>query len=129
MSNIVNDIVTDYNHDLKNGIHEAYYKKDIVEGLKIIITIIGIAKLMIAFGSAAAAIIGSVIGWVGNHPQAAARCAQAISKYGDEIEDVISFTGKKFNEAYNALSEKEKKYVRTVVLLVAKDGIDWDNLH
>ena len=129
MSNIITDIVNDYEDKVKRGIHEVFYKQDIIEGIKLIVMLIGIGKILTLAGGALAGAIGSLISFAGNNPGAARMCAHLISKNSKEIEDLIVSAGKKFNEAYNSLSEKEKKHVRTVVLLAAKGGIHWDSLH
>lgn len=129
MSNIITDIVDDYKRDIKKGITETYYKKDIIEGIKLIATIVGIVKIAMLIGGASAALIGSIFSYAANHPQAAARCVQIISKNSDDIEKLINSAGETFNKGYNSLSGKDKKCVRTVVLLIAKNGIDWSNLH
>ena len=129
MSNLITDIVDDYQSKVKKGIHEVYYKQDIIEGIKLIVTIIGIGKILILAGGVLASAFGSIISFAANHPQAARMCAQVISKNSDEIGKLITSAGKKFNDAYNSLSDTDKKYVRTVVLLAAKGGIHWDSLH
>jgi hypothetical protein len=129
LSNIVSDIVDEYRNNIREGIDEVYYKKDLVEGLKLIVTFIGIGKIVLCIGGIAAASIGSILSFAANHPQAAARCAQVIYNNSDKIGELITSAGERINEAYNSLSEKQKKYVRTVTLLIAKNGLHWDSLH
>lgn len=129
MSNIFSDIVNDYQYKISHGIHEVYYKNDLIEGLKLLITFVGIGKIALCVGGVAASAIGSILGYAANHPQMAARCIQTISRNKDEFIDLFNSMGKRINEGYNSLNENQKKYVRTLVLFIAKNGIHWDNLH
>jgi hypothetical protein len=129
MSNLASDIVNDYKIKVSKGIHEVYYKRDVLEGLKLVVTLIGIGKILFLAGGVLASALGSIISFAGNNPNAARACAHLISKNSDEIGELISSAGEKFNSAYNSLSEEKKKHVRTVILLVAKGGIHWDSLH
>lgn len=127
-SGIIKDIVNDYRININRGIHDVYYKKDLVAGAKLILTIIGAAKIIIAVGAVAASAIGSILSFASNNPQTAARCASILVKNSDEIEKLFSSAGNAINDGYNSLSEENKKQVRTLVLFVAKHGISWEDL-
>ncbi len=124
MSSFFKDIVDDY----KSGIREVYYKQDLKKGISLLVSIVGIVKFAIAIGGVAAGAIGGIISWAGNHPQAASNCAGVISKYSKELKELFTTIGQSANSAYNSLSEKDKKSVRTTVLFIA-GKIDWDSLH
>lgn len=129
MSNLISDIVNDYKSKISKGVYEVYYKKDIFEGLKLIVTLIGIGKIVILVGGALASVIGSIISLGGRNPNVTRACIYAVSRNSDEIVELITLAGDKFNKAYNSLSEKERKYIRSVILLAVKGGIHWDDLH
>jgi acyl carrier protein len=124
-SNIIKDIVNDY----KNNTKEIYYKKDLIGGLMLIVEIIGLGKMALAIGGAAAGAIGSILSYAANHPQAATQCAAMISKYSDQIGELITSAGKKFDEKYNNLSKDDKKKLRTLILFIAKKGVSWADLY
>lgn len=129
MSNLVSDIVNDYQCKISRGINEVYYKNDLLEGLKLIVTLIGIVKIVILVGSTLASALVSIVSLAGKNPNVTRACIYSISRNSDEIIELVTLAGDKFNKAYNSLSEKEKKYVRTVILLAVKGGIHWGDLH
>ena len=109
MSNLISDIVSDYKNEISKGVYEVYYKKDLFEGLKLIVTLIGIGKIIILVGGTLAGAIGSVISLGSRNPNVTRACIHAVSRNSDEIIKLITLAGDKFNNAYNSLSEKEKK--------------------
>lgn len=129
MSNFLEDVVEDYRQKIKKGANEIYYKKDLVEGIKLIITLVGIIKIIALVGVIVASAISSMVSFATNNPKAAAHLAKVVSKYSNDIIEIITNFGTKINKSYNSLSENKKKAVRTVVLLVAKNGISWNDLH
>ncbi len=58
--NFVNDIVTSYRNDLRIGRKEQYSQSDLIEGAKIVLTAIGLAKLMLSLGAMAAGLLGAL---------------------------------------------------------------------
>ena len=129
MANIIDDIVQDYQSKLKRGINEVYYKTDLLEGLKLIVTMIGLLKIAMLIGGMAAAAIGSIISFAMRNPQGAMRLGKMISQNSESIKELITKGGDKLNRGYTDLPENQKKMVRTVVLLVAKGGFSWEHLH
>jgi len=129
VSNFLEDVVEDYRQKIKKGANEIYYKKDLVEGIKLIITLVGIIKIIALVGVIVASAISSMVSFATNNPKAAAHLAKVVSKYSNDIIEIITNFGTKINKSYNSLSENKKKAVRTVVLLVAKNGISWNDLH
>ncbi len=128
MSNIIDDIVNDYQEKMQKGINEIYYKADLTEGAKLLIGLIGIGKILLALGMLAGSAITTILSWANRNPQIAANCAKILIKNRKELVELINSIGSRFNDAYNELSEQNKKRVRTVILLIAKNGLSWEQL-
>lgn len=128
MSNIVSDIVQEYNTDIKRGVKEVYYKQDLVAGVKLVFAIIGIAKIAMFLGGIAVSAIGALISFAARNPQVAYKIGQQISNNSQQLTEMFQNSGKMINEKYQRLGEKEKKQVRTVILFVAKGGLTWEDL-
>jgi len=128
MSNLIEDIKNDYNDKMKRGVKEVYYKKDLLAGIKLIFTLIGLMKIALLIGGAAAASIGSLFSFVSNNPQTALQLGKTIQNNAESIKELVLKSGERLNNGYNKLPENEKKMVRTVILIVAKCGLSWDDL-
>lgn len=128
MNNFVEDIVNDYKLKLSKGVTEVYYKKDLIEGLKIIFTVIGLVKIGFAVGSVALSGLSALVHLALGNPGLAGRVGREIYDKREEIRKLISQVNDKLNEKYKKLSDDDKKKVRTVVLFVAKGGVSWGQL-
>ncbi len=128
MANIIEDIIKDKQQKLVRGVHEVYYKKDISEGVLLIIRLIGILGLVAALGAAAFGAIASIVSVAAGNPQMAAKVWKMLAYNKDEIISVFQSGGKSLDKKYQELGPKEKKYVQTVLLLVS-GNLDWDDLN
>ena len=125
----IDDIVKDYQTNLKRGIHETFTQNDLWAGMKLLVTILGIAKLASIMGALAFASVGAIFSFVVNNPQQAARLAQTIGRNKDAILKWMKEAESKLDTKYDELSIGQKKAIRTVVLIVARNGIQLSDLH
>ena len=128
MIGLFKDIVDDYQKNITKGITEVYYKSDLVEGVKLLFTFVGLGKIALTLGGLAASAIGSILSFTVNNPKVAARCAQMLYDKKDEFIELFKSMGDSMDKYYKSLPNQKKKYIKTVVLLIAKNGLDWDKL-
>lgn len=97
MSNIVEDIVRDYQNNLRKGALEVYYKKDIFEGLKLIGSIIGILKIIAVLGVLSGSAIVGLISYAANNPTGAKNMFIAVNKNKEYLIKLFHNIGSEFN--------------------------------
>ena len=127
MKTLVADIVSDYQANIRRSVAKTYYKKDLVQGLLLVMKVVGVVKIMTLVGAAAVGLIGSLASVAAQNPAQAARIAKSIAESGIIVE-VVDGASEAIERKYRQMGAVQKRQLRTVILMAAKGGLSWEDL-